>query len=47
VAVNAKGWLYVANDVNSENVVEYPPNSAMPSKRRISKGLYVPIGVAY
>ena len=47
VVANAKGWLYVANDVNSDNVVEYAPNSTMPSKRRISKGLSVPIGVAH
>jgi hypothetical protein len=47
LVLNKKGWLYVANFGNSNNVVEFPLNSLTPSRRRISKGVVAPEGVAY
>ena len=47
LVLNAKGWLYVANFGNSNNVVEFPPGSIMPSKRKIGKSVYAPEGLAY
>ncbi len=47
LVLSAKGRLYVANFGNSNNVVEFPPNSLTPSRRKISKGVDAPEGVAY
>lgn len=46
VTLNQQGWLYVANAGNS-TIAEFPPGSVKPSKRKISKGLHVPQGLAY
>jgi serine/threonine-protein kinase len=46
LTVNRKGWLYVANGGNSV-VVEFPPGSITPAGREISKGLYLPQGLAH
>ena len=45
VTVNKKGWLYVANQ-EQNNVLEYQPGSITPSKRRVTKGVRAPIGLA-
>lgn len=45
VTVNKKNVLYVAN-LGANNVVEFPPGSLTLSKRKISKGLYNPQGLA-
>jgi hypothetical protein len=45
VTVNKKGWLYVAN-ASQDTVAEFPPGSTTLSKRRVSKGLHGPSGVA-
>jgi hypothetical protein len=47
LVLNTKGWLYVANFGNSNDVVEFAPGSTTPAHRHISKGLYAPEGVAY
>jgi sugar lactone lactonase YvrE len=45
VTVNKKGWLLVAN-LSQDTVVEFPPGSITLSKRRVSKGLHGPEGLA-
>jgi hypothetical protein len=47
VVFTAKGWLYVANFGNSNDVVEFAPRSLTPSSRKLSKDVYAPEGVAY
>jgi len=46
VTVDEKGALYVSNIANN-SIVEFAPRSLTPLKRRISKGLYEPNGIAY
>jgi DNA-binding beta-propeller fold protein YncE len=45
-AVNKRGWLYVSN-FGDDTVAEFPPGSITPSKRKISQGLYTPLGMAH
>ncbi len=48
------GWFYVTN-VGAQGggsgpphtILEFPPGSLTPSKKEISKGLYLPVGTAY
>jgi serine/threonine-protein kinase len=46
VTVDEKGALYVSNIANN-SIVEFAPRSLTPLRRRISKGLYEPNGIAY
>lgn len=46
VTVDKKGTLYVSN-VSNSTIVEFAPGSLTPLKRKISKGLYEPNGVAH
>jgi hypothetical protein len=50
VVVAKNGWLYVANAgqySDERAILEFPPYSAKPSLRKITKGLFDPLGVAY
>ncbi|MGA8475074.1 MAG: hypothetical protein WB681_08410 [Candidatus Cybelea sp.] len=47
LVVNKNGWLYAANFGSSEDILEFPPDSLVPSRRKISKGVFAPNGVAY
>jgi serine/threonine-protein kinase len=48
------GWLYLTNTGTrgggsgpASAILEFPPNSKVPSKRMITQGLYAPLGTAY
>jgi hypothetical protein len=50
IVVGKNGWLYVANQGQSTDereILEFPPHSAEPSPRKITKKLFDPLGVAY
>jgi sugar lactone lactonase YvrE len=52
VVVSRSGWLYVSvwphyTNSNPFAILEYRPHSLKPSSRQITKGLYLPTGVAY
>ncbi len=50
IVIGKNGWLYVANQGQSSDereILEFPPHSVKPSSRKITKGLFDPLGVAY
>jgi uncharacterized protein YjiK len=50
VVIGKNGWLYVANEGQYSDeaaILEFPPGSLKPSSRKITKGLFHPLGVAY
>jgi hypothetical protein len=50
VVVGKNGWLYVANEgqySDEMEILEFPPHSVKPSARKITNGLFHPVGVAY
>jgi hypothetical protein len=50
VVVSKNGWFYVANQgqyKDEREILEFPPHSAKPSLRKITKKLFDPLGVAY
>lgn len=50
LAIGNNGWLYVANAgqySDEQAILEFSPDSVTPSSRKITKGLFGPLGVAY
>ncbi|HLY02874.1 MAG TPA: hypothetical protein VKR56_10345 [Candidatus Cybelea sp.] len=50
VVVGKNGWLYVAGVSESDKyweILEFPPHSLKPSSKRITKGVFDALGVAY
>jgi hypothetical protein len=50
VVLGRNGWLYVANEgqySDQQAVLEFPPHSLKPSSKKITNGLFHPVGVAY
>jgi hypothetical protein len=47
VVINKNGWLYVANVGDGGAILEFAPHSEKPSSRKVTNGVFNPIGVAY
>lgn len=50
LAIGKNGWLYVANEGQYSNeaaVLEFRPHSTKPSPKKVTQGLFAPLGVSY